>query len=80
MEVKQKKGKLRNNEQEVMIGLAAFNQFISFLGVCGSAISAQPGPAEERGGRARAPRAAHQDQPTRGKGCAGTSAFYPFIS
>lgn len=59
-------------------GLAVLNDSLSSLGMCGSAISAQPGPTEERGGRERVQRAQHQDQQTDGKGCTGTSAFNPF--
>lgn len=60
--------------------LAVLNPSVSSLGVCRSAISAQPGPTEERGGRERAPRAQHQDQQTDGKGCTGMSAFNTLIN
>ena len=61
-------------------GLAVFNQYVSSLGGFGSAISAQSGPTEERGGRERAPRAQHQDQQTDGKSCTGMSEFNPLNS
>lgn len=45
------------------------------VGMYGCAISAQPGPAEERGGRKRAQRAQRQDQQTDGKSCTSMSTF-----
>lgn len=51
---------------------AVSNQTLLFPGVCGSAVSAQSGRAEEGGGRERAPRCQHQDWQTDGKGCTST--------